>query len=452
MEARARKFAGLQSTIFKDNYAPINAAHRRSYSYDALQESTIENEANGKQSLILNSQKHHYRSKESETIDKEMPSKPSQRHHYDYAKSQVLDGALMQAVNSNKFVRSVSTRTFRKPVLHQETPKKTEFEPKYREESPQVRFSKEFYGVNGSFSVPSSESKLNNLSYRQETGSMNPKERRDFNMASQIFAETKHRRVHSMSCTPDIEEKLEFKPEKRKYEMLDSNIFCNKKYDYPKIQECASENDEAKKKNPLSSNLFGRIFEVQRKGHSRSFSVGEIDKMPINPITGETTQYSNKPVENLKSKPPADFNPHDRHNSSQIHECLMSSQSYGALPKDEPKTAEYSLQGLPKGITSKDLKELCGNMHVVLAQTDSDTVTGYCKGTGKLKIRSSALWEKEMQNIKLTLAEKGISMKPIPPTRRLNSNIFETHRILKSRNTQKKYAPILQNKRNAKIS
>mmetsp|Transcript_23037 Transcript_23037/g.22781 ORF Transcript_23037/g.22781 Transcript_23037/m.22781 type:complete len:127 (+) Transcript_23037:853-1233(+) len=109
-------------------------------------------------------------------------------------------------------------------------------------------------------------------------------------------------------------------------------------------------------------------------------------------------------------------------------EMASSMQDYNEFSTkqaQEPATAEYDLENLPRNTTKESLKRICSSVHIVSIQIDTDNLTGFCKGTGKIMIRTSANSEKDLQRLQLDLADEDIVLKIHRENVGLKSNYSE---------------------------
>ena len=292
------------------------------------------------------------------------------------------------------------------------------FEPKFDSMSAYERRQKEFYGY--------SPIKKGQKEPVQTTENLNHKQRKETNLHSSFFDSPKRPERPDTPKENYLEEKPIYSPEKRREEMSQSFIFSDQaKYSpLPKQEIHDDTNTYERRKNHLFSDLFGsKNYNYQKPSEKL---------MPSNYkwISTDSKHRSENPPNAIKPKyieePPRITQPVSSRDYKQ--QFLKSSYQEDIQPAaSEPKLVELQLTGLPSSIKETDLKKICQSSHIVSSDLDYDTLTGTCKGTGRIKVRVSGEKNKELMNLELSLAEKGVDMRETQSSLGKNSGNERRH-------------------------
>jgi hypothetical protein len=226
------------------------------------------------------------------------------------------------------------------------------------------------------------------------------------------------------SVSKEPEKPKDYSPIGRKNEMLSSSVFESSEN---RVWEPAPRNvtPEAKKfRHHLESNVFNHSFSyppraTDDKSDTDKRSEASPEKSEYCPLARKAKMlgYSKLNIEpknedklegfeGLKNSP----------RSLKAKELIGSYQKTSAQVTGEASIYEFSLSNLPEALDSNEIKKLCGNVHIVNLETDIDNLTGKCKGTARIKVRATSKKSKDINDLQLNLAQKGIDLKEYVPS------------------------------------
>ena len=295
------------------------------------------------------------------------------------------------------------------------------FEPKYANDSAFERKQKELY--NGY-----SPSKEEESPSKKENTEFSARERKTMDRVS-VFDTNSYRPpadIPKENSKPPV-----YNPNLRKNEILGSNVFGDKKtQEYSKRPQTGEpENESARRKNHLYSDLFGSDTRpspekpserLQASAHFLSTSSKPNPNYdPRNQLYKNMTssiemgESPSKTVRNRPMTPQISSTP--RFQDVLPPASQMKQQELSTLPSDfsAPGRAELHdlvLNSVPQRYTAPEIKEFCGGVHVVSLVLDIDNFTGTCKGTGRMKVRTNEV--RDLDRIEKVFRAKGIVVKP----------------------------------------
>ncbi|CAG9311807.1 unnamed protein product [Blepharisma stoltei] len=302
------------------------------------------------------------------------------------------------------------------------------FEPRYKEDSAAERKAKEFHG---GLAI-----EIDKKSERNDSPIKTVKQLKEENLASSHF-ETTRKSYDNPKILKENNEQIGFSPERRKAEMRSSAIFDDRKVvEVPKDQ-IEKPDDSLRRKDANYSDLFGNShYSPKKKITEKLISATEKwteSVSPLNKSQGydpKTQLYKNLRASHESSEP-VTIQTENSEPEKQIHNMpncspakrlkakeLVSSfqdfkdySNYTPVLSKDLNLIELDLKGLSSTMTDQDLKKICSSVHIVSARAEIDNFTGKCKGTGRIKVRTNSMREKELKSLEMTLAEKGIAFK-----------------------------------------
>ena len=332
--------------------------------------------------------------------------------HYSSQVNHSPAGKRIQQNSTTTYLLGNDRSTFFKKSVNEHFGVPKDFEPRYSNDTAFERKQKEF---NNGYS-PSKEESPNTYDNEYFTA----KERKFQDRVSVFDANNYKPRMD----IPKENTKPIYNPNMRKNEILSSNVFSEKKcYDFNNKPPIAKENDSERRKNHLYSDIFGLnnankserpLEKFQQSTSSRpNNNYDPRDQLCKNLSSSiEIGDLSSKIPRDRARTPQNSYAPRFQDsfpNAAQLKQQELCTGYQDNLPLKNPEIYDFELNSVNVNYSAPEIKEFCGGVHVVSLVLDIDNFTGACKGTGRLKVRTSDATDvKKIENV---FKRKGISIK-----------------------------------------
>jgi hypothetical protein len=313
--------------------------------------------------------------------------------------------------NNTKYLLGNDRSSFYKKSVDSNLGVPAEFIPKYKQQSAFDRKQNEF---NDGFSPKREERVL-----QDQDIYLTAKDRRLGDQVS-IFDSNNYERpareVRKEPSKPPV-----YNPNMRKSENLSSDVFQNRQVHEFRRPEAVAENDDARRKNHNYSDLFGRAASPSKlpsnpsdpcKSHQNKSDYdprGQGTRMLSSQIDiGDSPRRSTRArTPNIQEKPRfQDFTSSGQRKQEELSTSFASYRPSG--PSANAEVVDLDLFAVPAEVAAADVKDLCGGVHLVSLALDIDNFTGKCRGTGKLRLRTSN--PQDLARVRRVFAAKGIQV------------------------------------------
>ena len=332
-------------------------------------------------------------------------------------------GKRIQQNSTTKYLLGNDRSTFFKKSVNEHYGVPKDFEPKYANDTAFERKQKELYNGFSPSKEEESPSKIENENY-------NARDRKYQDRVS-IF-DTNNYKPRADSPKENTKPPM-YNPNMRKNEILSSNVFGERTVqDYNNKPPQARENDSERRKNHLYSDLFGANNNMKSERPSEkpserlqaaSHFLSTMSKPNPNYDPREqiyknlesSIEIGDSPPRAPRNRPQTPQNSYTpRYQDSFPNAAQMKQQELSTGYQDgsskKPELYDLEMNSVPSKYSASEIKEFCEGVHVVSLVLDIDNFTGTCKGTGRIKVRTTD--PKDISKIEGSLKRKGIKTKP----------------------------------------